>query len=300
MKRRKTRDGTRRTRADAGVFQNLETDSATSDERLRGGKRVHRGAAAVDKLDDDGGDDETGDPIPTRHLTTASDAFYPSTALNALLRVLRDPSASSRHHAVTRSVMYIFRALGRDCVPYLPATVPVLLRVIRECEDGSREFMYAQLARLVGVVQGHVRRYLDDIFDVIRRFWGPGPLLRQSLRLLEAIAAALHDDFRVFLPEILPRIVGVLADAERSGEYEAVPATLRALESFGSAADEHLHLALPALTRLFRPPRGGVRAHRDSSPDPPLARRAPPESSARRPRLRRRAPAAPRFRRRIR
>ena len=240
-------------RADAGVFQNLETDSATSDERLRGGKRVHRGAAAVDKLDDDGGDDETGDPIPTRHLTTASDAFYPSTALNALLRVLRDPSASSRHHAVTRSVMYIFRALGRDCVPYLPATVPVLLRVIRECEDGSREFMYAQLARLVGVVQGHVRRYLDDIFDVIRRFWGPGPLLRQSLRLLEAIAAALHDDFRVFLPEILPRIVGVLADAERSGEYEAVPATLRALESFGSAADEHLHLALPALTRLFRP-----------------------------------------------
>jgi hypothetical protein len=253
-------------RADAGVFQNLDAvNSATSDERLRGGKRVHRGGAAVDGLDDDGGDDEmlataggdggvgSDDPIPTRHLTTASDAFYPSTALNALLRVLRDPSASSRHHAVTRSVMYIFRALGRDCVPYLPATVPVLLRVIRECEDGSREFMYAQLARLVDITRGHVRLYLDDIFDVIRRFWGPGPLLRQSLRLLESIAAALHDDFRRYLPDFLQRIVGVLADAERSGEHEAVPATLRALESFGSAADEHLHLALPALVRLFRP-----------------------------------------------
>ena len=250
-------------RADAGVFQNLDTqNSATSDERLsRGGKRVHRGGAAVEGyLDDDGGDDGdddggvgSGDPIPTRHLTTASDAFYPSTALNALLRVLRDPSASSRHHAVTRSVMYIFRALGRDCVPYLPATVPVLLRVIRECEDGSREFMYAQLARLVDIVRGHVRLYLDDIFDVIRRFWGPGPLLRQSLRLLESIAAALHDDFRRYLPDFLQRIVGVLADAERSGEHEAVPATLRALESFGSAADEHIHLALPALVRLFRP-----------------------------------------------
>ena len=32
-----------------------------------------------------------------------------------------------------------------------------------------------------------------------------------------------------------------------------MPATLRALESFGSAADEHLHLALPTLVRLFRP-----------------------------------------------
>ena len=251
-------------RADAGVFAD-GADVFRDAERRRESRAV--GGGAADEPDDgDGGDDDddgadrdgsggANDPIPVRHLTTASDAFYPSVALNALLRVLRDPSASSRHHAVTRSVMYIFRALGMaECVPYLPATVPTILRVIRECEDGSREFMYAQLAVLVGVVKGHIRRYLEDIFDVIRRFWGrAGPLLRQSLRLLEALAAALHDDFRAVLPEILPRVVGVLADAERSGEYEAVPATLRALESFGSAADEHLHLALPALVRLFRP-----------------------------------------------
>ena len=253
-------------RADAGVFApgGQAGDVFSSDERARRGARRVGGAAdepddgdVDDDVDRDavaaGGDGGSGDPIPVRHLTTASDAFYPSVALNALLRVLRDPSASSRHHAVTRSVMYIFRALGAECVPYLPATVPVILRVIRDGEDSSRAFMYAQLATLVGVVKGHIRRYLEDVFDVIRRFWGPGPLLRHSLRLLEALAAALHDDFREFLPEILPRVVGVLADAERSGEHEAVPATLRALESFGSAADEHLHLALPSLVRLFRP-----------------------------------------------
>jgi hypothetical protein len=249
-------------RADAGVFN--ETDGFRDTERRRESRDL-RGGGAADEPDDGGDDDDenvdrdgsggANDPIPVRHLTTASDAFYPSVALNALLRVLRDPSASSRHHAVTRSVMYIFKSLGMtECVPYLPATVPTILRVIRDCEDSSREFMYAQLAVLVGVVKGHIRRYLDEILDVIRRFWGKaGPLLKQSLRLLEALAAALHDDFRAVLPEILPRVVGVLADAERSGEYEAVPATLRALESFGSAADEHTHLALPALVRLFRP-----------------------------------------------
>ena len=254
-----------RDRADApgGSATRAGDAFASDDERLRRGARRVGGALdepddvdVDDDVDDDaaaGGDVGSGDPIPTRHLTTASDAFYPSVALNALLRVLRDPSASSRHHAVTRSITYIFRALGQECVPYLPATVPVILRVIRDGEDSSREFMYAQLVTLVGVVKGHIRRYLEDIFDVIRRFWGGGPLLRQSLRLLEALAAALHDDFREFLPEILPRVVGVLADAERSGEHEAVPATLRALESFGSAADEHLHLVLPSLVRLFRP-----------------------------------------------
>jgi FKBP12-rapamycin complex-associated protein len=196
--------------------------------------------------------------------------------------------------------MYIFKSLGMtECVPYLPATVPTILRVIRDCEDSSREFMYAQLAVLVGVVKGHIRRYLDEILDVIRRFWGKaGPLLKQSLRLLEALAAALHDDFRAVLPEILPRVVGVLADAERSGEYEAVPATLRALESFGSAADEHTHLALPALVRLFRP---------NVAASVPTAIRARtlrslaallPRAQLVGPRLRRRAPAAPRAGRR--
>ena len=31
------------------------------------------------------------------------------------------------------------------------------------------------------------------------------------------------------------------------------PQVLHALEAFGSAVDEHLHLMLPALVRLFRP-----------------------------------------------
>ena len=103
------------------------------------------------------------------------------------------------------------------------------------------------------IIRGHVRRYLDDILQIIHSFWGPNQLLRQMLRLCEELATALHDEFRRHLPDLLPRMIAVLAAAERSGNFSAVPSVLHALEAFGSAVDEHLHLMLPALVRLFRP-----------------------------------------------
>ena len=242
--------------------------------------------------------------MPAHNLTTASEHFYPTVALNALLRVLRDPSMTSHHHMVVRSIMYIFQALGLNCVQYLPAVMPVVMQVMHTCEvgaaqreggpaprvdttsphacfqllklkhdkllsnlaclglkcavrhyswDGLREFMLAQLTALVAIIRGHVRRYLDDILGIIRTFWGPNLLLRQMLRLCEELATALHDEFRAHLPDLLPRMIAVLSDSERSGNFSAVPSVLHALEAFGCAVDEHLHLMLPALVRLFRP-----------------------------------------------
>jgi len=170
---------------------------------------------------------DSDDPLPAVNLTTASDNFYPTVALNALLRVLRDPSMvskpflflyfvfiftfvhggnwtdgvffftsqASHHHMVVRSIMYIFKALGLNCVQYLPAVMPVVINVMNTCEDGLREFMLAQLTALVAIIRGHVRRYLDDILQIIHSFWGPNQLLRQMLRLCEELATALHDEF---------------------------------------------------------------------------------------------------------
>ena len=198
---------------------------------------------------------DSDDPLPAVNLTTASDNFYPTVALNALLRVLRDPSMvskpflflyfvfiftfvhggnwtdgvffftsqASHHHMVVRSIMYIFKALGLNCVQYLPAVMPVVINVMNTCEDGLREFMLAQLTALVAIIRGHVRRYLDDILQIIHSFWGPNQLLRQMLRLCEELATALHDEFRRHLPDLLPRMIAVLAAAERSGNFSAVP-----------------------------------------------------------------------------
>lgn len=55
----------------------------------------------------------------------------------------------------------------------------------------------------------------------------------QVLNLVEHLCIALNDEFRIFLPEILPRCVQVLSDAERSGDYTYVPPVLHTFEVFG-------------------------------------------------------------------
>ncbi len=62
----------------------------------------------------------TGDLLPAAGLVTSSEDYYPTVAINALMRVLRDPSLSSQHQNVIAALMTIFRSLGVGSVPYLP------------------------------------------------------------------------------------------------------------------------------------------------------------------------------------
>lgn len=58
--------------------------------------------------------------LPASALGTASEDYYPTVAINALMRLLRDPSMASHQQAVTQALFNIFRTLGLACVPYLP------------------------------------------------------------------------------------------------------------------------------------------------------------------------------------
>jgi FKBP12-rapamycin complex-associated protein len=66
------------------------------------------------------GDDFGNDLLPAAGLVTSSEDYYPTVAINALMRVLRDPALASQHQAVISSLMQIFKALGTASVPYLP------------------------------------------------------------------------------------------------------------------------------------------------------------------------------------
>ena len=61
-----------------------------------------------------------GDLLPAAGLVTSSEDYYPTVAINALMRNLRDPAMSSHHPQVIRSLFYIFQALHLGSVPYLP------------------------------------------------------------------------------------------------------------------------------------------------------------------------------------
>ncbi|CAK7330253.1 unnamed protein product [Dovyalis caffra] len=170
-----------------------------------------------------------------------SEDYYSTVAINSLMRILRDPSLASYHQKVV---------------------LPDLFHTVRTCDDYLKDFITWKLGTLVSIV-------------------------RQVLHLVEQLCLALNDEFRKHLPVILPCCIQVLSDAERCNEYTYVLDILHMLEVFGDAAvdiehsvlqsailerssklqpvenfslclhnvgtlDEHMHLLLPALIRLFK------------------------------------------------
>lgn len=214
--------------------------------------------------------------IPSAGLTTANEEFYPTIAINALAKVLLDPALSSLHPMALRSLMYLLGALGLGCVPFLPRCMPVLLALARSraADEALREQLFGHLTQLVGTIRGHARAYAGELLPLVYRAWsGASPaLLPALLRLLEALSAALADEFAPHLADVLPRCAAALGECERSRRFEAVPHLLRALEAFQLREDAHVRAVLPVLTRLLKPP--------DASRDRAAAADLPPSTTA--------------------
>ncbi len=52
--------------------------------------------------------------------STASDDYYQTVAINALLGILKDQSLQGKHHTVIEAIMSIFKTQGLKCVTFLP------------------------------------------------------------------------------------------------------------------------------------------------------------------------------------
>lgn len=189
-----------------------------------------------------------------------SEDYFSTVAINSLIRILRDPSLSSYHQKVVGSLMFIFKSMGLGCVPYLPKVLPDFFHTIRTCEDSLKEFITWKLGTLVSIVRQHIRKYLPELLNLIAELWSSFNLPAANrpvhgppiLHLVEQLCLALNDEFRRYLPAILPCCIQVLSDAERCNDYTYVRDILRTLEVFGGTLDEHMHLLLPALIRLFK------------------------------------------------
>ncbi|KAM7263834.1 hypothetical protein ACFE04_001517 [Oxalis oulophora] len=188
-----------------------------------------------------------------------SEDYYSTVAINSLMKILRDPSLASYHQKVVGSLMFIFKSMGLGCVPYLPKVLPDLFHIVRTCDDYLKDFITWKLGTLVSIVRQHVRKYLPELLLLISELWSsfnlPAPRNSRGLpvlHLVEQLCLALNDEFRTYLPVILPPCIQVLSDAERFNDYTYVLDILHTLEVFGGTLDEHMHLLLPALIRLFK------------------------------------------------
>eukprot|EP01132_Coremiostelium_polycephalum_P002833 gene2833-3519_t len=183
------------------------------------------------------------------NISPSSEDYFPTVVMSSLMRILRDPSLSSHHTGVIQAMMFIFKSLGSKCIPFLPQIMPPFLQVTNSCESGFREFLFQQLSSLVSIVKQNIRDYLGDVFKLIEKFWKSNALV-PIINLVEEISNALGDEFKVYLPNLIPQMLNVL-HTDRSQKRQPTTKVLRALEVFGTNLDDYLHLVIPAVVKLF-------------------------------------------------
>ena len=184
-------------------------------------------------------------------ISPSSEDYYPTVAIAKLLRILRDPSLSPYHSSVVEAMTSkICSSLGSKCIKFLPEIMPLLLHTMSHCESIFRRFLFQQVAVLVSIAKQHVRDYLDDIFLKIKEFWRE-PYIPNILSLIEEISSALKDEFKCYLPDLLPQILDSIQYPIEAGSAEVPTKVLQALENFGTQLSDYIHMVLPAVVRMF-------------------------------------------------
>ncbi|KAI0046207.1 atypical/PIKK/FRAP protein kinase [Auriscalpium vulgare] len=211
------------------------------------------------KPDEGSAPNETATPsanaINLTHTTSsASDDYYQTVVINALLSILKDQSLSSHHHTVIEAIMSIFKTQGLKCVTFLPQIIPAFAAVTRGSPARLQEFHLQQLAILVGIIKQHVRNYMPEIFSLITELWENASLQLPLVSLIEALGKALDAEFKPFLPTILPLILkvfdGELNDKRSNTQIKVFDAFL----TFGSNIEEYLHLVIPIIVKTYERP----------------------------------------------
>ena len=177
-------------------------------------------------------------------MSPSCEEYYPTVAINNLMKILKDPSLSAHHNKVIQAVMYIFQTLGLRCVSFLPQIIPGIINVMHNCQPSMLKFYLQQLGALILIVKQHTRPFLPEIFAVIKEFFVSPvqPNVRVILiHLIESISKALEGEFKMYLPEVLPLMLNLIEE-DKSHDREPSIHVLRSFVVFGSNIEEYVHV----------------------------------------------------------
>lgn len=186
-------------------------------------------------------------------MSPSTDEYYPTVAINNLMKILKDPSLSSHHNKVIQAVMYIFQTLGLRCVSFLPQIIPGIINVMHNCQPSMLKFYLQQLGALILIVKQHIRPFLTEIFGVIEEFFNASSHLNIRviiIHLIESISRALESEFKMYLPDVLPLLLNLIED-DKSPEKEPSIHVLRSFVVFGSNIEEYVYIIAPTVVKMF-------------------------------------------------
>jgi FKBP12-rapamycin complex-associated protein len=178
--------------------------------------------------------------------------YYPLVAVHALSTILGDNSLGAYHSKVISVIVQIVK----DCMGdqkinlILPVVMPPFLDVMRNADPSLLVLMFQNLSMLVTIVKSKaglgLRPYLDEVFDIVQDAW-QSSLLPHILALIEELSISFGDDFKTYLPTLVPKMLSVL----HPDNVDLAPRILRNLEVIGSNLDDYLHLVVPAIVKLI-------------------------------------------------
>lgn len=186
-------------------------------------------------------------------MSPSNDEYYPTVAVNNLMKILKDPSLSMHHSKVIQAVMYIFQTLGLRCVSFLPQIIPGIITVMHTCQPSMLNFYFQQLGALILIVKQHIRPFLTEIFEVIGEFFNSSSQLITQviiINLIQSISKALEGEFKMYIPDVLPLLLNVFEE-DKSEKRDPSLHVLNSFVVFGSNIEEYVHIIVPNITKLF-------------------------------------------------
>ncbi|KAM6497086.1 phosphatidylinositol 3-kinase [Amanita muscaria] len=190
-------------------------------------------------------------PMSQQTASLASDDYFQTVVINALLKILKDQAMSSHHHTVIEAVMSIFKTQGLKCVTFLPQIIPGFAAVTRGSTARLQEFHLQQLAILVGIIKQHIRNYMPEVFGLITELWDTSSLQLPIVSLIESLGKALDAEFKPFLPTILPLLLKVFEGDLNDKRMNTQTKIFDAFLTFGANIEEYLHLVIPVIVRTY-------------------------------------------------
>lgn len=210
---------------------------------------------AIESVEDTQGDKSQGSDVSLlmSGLGPSSEDYYPTVVINALLKILKDPSLGQQYQHATQAIVNIFQALQLKMVPFLPQIMPVYLSIMQSGTILNLDFYLEKMGFLVSIVKLHIRPYLPDLLQLIKDNWSHTKLQERIIGLVESIAVALDGEFKAYLPNLLQSFLAVF-DADLSERHEASIRVLHAFVRFGANIEEYMHLIIPVLVKTIEKP----------------------------------------------
>jgi len=261
--------------------QAKQPDAGTTAMRAGSPRKPHHGAAKRVATDETGADADFKDP----YVPTIQDFdFAEYHAIRTLVDILRntEPQVQVHHRAAIHALIFIFRSHHQKCVRFLPEVVAALLFVLDRCQLGLRSFILSQFLILIRITLHDFRPHVAALIQRCVKSEFFTSCLKVVLKVLIVIATTMRDEFKTFLPLVMPKILSELqlgpqlviptqpADlrsqspqkpskgqpASKSASKFKTDAPSRtlliiaSLAKFGSTLEEYIHLLIPLLVSL--------------------------------------------------